>query len=402
MNGESKQGEGADLHADLRAVRDYFDGRQDEMLAAIQELVAHETPSLDKARLDAFAEMLAARLEAVGATVEILPNATRGNHVRAQFPATRPVEGGNTQDKAQRPALILCHFDTVWPVGALETHPVRVEAGKAYGPGIFDMKCSLVLAEYTLRAIGELQLPLTRPVTVLMTADEELGSETSRALIESEAQAAAYVLVMESPLAGGVLKTRRKGVGRFSLEVQGRAVHAGIEPEKGASAIQELALQILALHDLTDMEQGTTVNVGVVQGGSASNVVAAQATAEIDTRAWTQAEAGRIEQGILGLQAQTPNTTVSVSGGWNRPPLERSATGALFAEAQAIGQTLGLTLEEGATGGGSDGNFTGALDVPTLDGLGVPGDGAHADHEHILVDRIAERAALLTALVLNL
>lgn len=385
---------------DVQGVQEYFAQRQTEMLSAIQDLVRHETPSLDKARLDAFAETLAARFDAAGAAVEIVPNAGRGNHVLARFAAREQATGA--AGEAPRPALILCHFDTVWPVGALESHPVRVEDGKAYGPGIFDMKSSLVLAEYTLRAISDLGLPLARPITVLMTADEEIGSESSRALIEAEAQAAAYVLVMESPLAGGVLKTRRKGVGRFQLTVKGRAVHAGIEPEKGASAIQELALQILALHKLTDMEQGTTVNVGVIQGGSASNVVAASATAEIDTRAWTQAEADRIEQGIFGLQAQTPNTTIHVEGGWNRPPLERSATGALFEEARTVGQSLGLTLDEGATGGGSDGNFTGALGIPTLDGLGVPGDGAHADHEHILVDRIAERAALLTALVINL
>lgn len=383
------------LTTDTQTLQNYFIERQAEMLDAIQELVGQETPSRDKERLDAFAALLATRFQGAGAQVDLIPNETRGNHLRAQLPATH----ATPQD---RPALILCHFDTVWPVGSLETHPIRVEEGRGYGPGIFDMKNSLVLAEYALRAVRDLSLALPRPVTVLMTADEEIGSDTSRALIEAEAQQAAYVLVMESPLAGGVLKTRRKGVGRFTLEVQGRAVHAGIEPEKGASAIQELAQQVLALHKLTDMEQGTTVNVGVVHGGSAPNVVAAHAQAEIDSRVWTQSEADRIEQSILGLAAQTPGTTVTVTGGWNRPPLERIATGELFERAQAIGQTLGLTLEEGATGGGSDGNFTGALGIPTLDGLGTPGDGAHADHEHILVEQIPERAALLTALLLNL
>jgi glutamate carboxypeptidase len=212
----------------------------------------------------------------------------------------------------------------------------------------------------------------------------------------------AYVLVMESPLPGGVLKTSRKGVGGFTLEITGRAAHAGVEPEKGVSAIQELAHQILALHKLTDMEKGTTVNVGVVQGGTVSNVVAPHAIAKIDVRSWTQAEADRLSHAILGLTPVTPGAALKVSGGWNRPPLERSATAALFARAQEIGRTLGLELAEGGTGGGSDGNFTGALGIPTLDGLGVPGHGAHADHEHIEIDQIAGRAALLTALLAEL
>jgi glutamate carboxypeptidase len=327
--------------------------------------------------------------------VAIIPNAERGNHVCATFagPAAAPTA---------QPGLILCHFDTVWAVGSLATHPYRIEAGKAYGPGIFDMKTSLVLAEYALRAIQGLALQLPRPMTVLMTSDEEVGSGTSRALIEAEAQRSAYVLVMESPLAGGVLKTRRKGIGGFDLSITGRAAHAGIEPEKGISAIQELAHQTLKLHSLTDMTKGTTVNVGVVHGGTVSNVVAPTASAEIDVRAWSQEEADRLLQAILKLQPVTPGAQLHITGGWNRPPLERKVTGPLFERAQAIGKTLGLDLQEGGTGGGSDGNLTGALGVPTLDGLGVQGAGAHADHEHIEVDKIAERAALLVALLVAL
>jgi glutamate carboxypeptidase len=379
---------------DAQAVLGYFRVRQDEMLDVVRQLVTQETPSPDKPRLDAFAEFLAGRLAAAGATVEIVPVDARGNHVLARVPAPAAPDA--------KPALILCHYDTVWAVGSLATHPFRVEEGKAYGPGIFDMQTSLMLAEYALHAVRDLDLALPRPVTILITSDEEVGSPTSRALIEEEARRSAYVLVMESPLPGGVLKTSRKGGGRYDLAITGRAAHAGVEPEKGISAIQELAHQILYLHSLTDMEQGTTVNVGVVEGGTVVNVVAPHAHAQIDVRAWTQAEADRVEQAILGLQPVTPGTQLAVSGGWNRPPLERRATADLFTRAQAIGATLGLALAEGGTGGGSDGNFTGALGIPTLDGLGVPGHGAHADHEHIEVAEIPGRAALLVALLSEL
>jgi glutamate carboxypeptidase len=370
----------------------YFEARRDEMLAAIEQLVTQETPSSDKARLDAFAAVLGQRFQAAGAAVEILPNAERGNHVRARFGPTT----------GEKPALILCHYDTVWPVGSLATHPFRIEDGKAYGPGIFDMQSSLMLCEEAARAVRDLSIELPRPVTILITSDEEVGSLTSRILIEEEARRSAYVLVMESPLPGGMLKTSRKGVGVFALEITGRAAHAGVEPEQGISAIQELAYQILALHALTDMAKGTTVNVGVVKGGTVSNVVAPNADAKIDVRAWTQEEADRLSQAITGLTPVVPGATLRVTGGWNRPPLERSATAELFGKAQAIGKSLGLQLAEGGTGGGSDGNFTGALGIPTLDGLGVPGHGAHADHEHIEIDQIAGRAALLTTLLAEL
>jgi glutamate carboxypeptidase len=373
----------------------YFAANQDEMLTVIGDLVKQETPSSDKPRLDAFAELLAGRLRAAGAEVTILPGGEQGNHMRATFRTPG-------SDPSAKPALILCHFDTVWAVGSLATHPFRVEEGKAYGPGIFDMQSSLVLTEYAVRAVRELNLTLPRPVTILMTSDEEIGSHSSRSLIEEMAQQAAYVLLMESPLPGGVLKTARKGVGRWDLTISGRAAHAGIEPEKGISAIQELAHQILKLHSLTDMEKGTTVNVGVVQGGTVANVVAPHAHAEIDVRAWTQDEADRISTAINGLQPVTPGVTLEVVGGWNRPPLEHRVTRELFQRARAIGEELDLALQEGSTGGGSDGNITGALGIPTLDGLGVPGAGAHADHEHIEVDKIGERAALLVALLLRL
>ena len=376
----------------------HYSSQQQQILKTIRELVQEETPTEDKHRLDIFSAKLADRYKAAGLENEIVANQTRGNHLRALFNAPARVD-----DPEAAPALILCHYDTVWPVGSLETHPFRIdEQGWAYGPGIFDMQSSLALVEYVLRGVQALDLRLPRPVTVLVTSDEEVGSQTSRRLIEEEARRAAYVLVMEPPMPGGLLKTTRKGGAHFALTISGRAAHAGVEPEKGISAVQELAHQILALHSLTNLEVGTTVNVGVVKAGTRSNVVAAHAEAHIDVRAWTKAEMERVGSAILDLEPMVDGTVVQVTGGENRPPLERSATGALFEQAQAIGRTLGMALHEAGTGGGSDGNLTGAIGVPTLDGLGIPGHGAHADHEHIEVDTIGERAALLTALLMEL
>lgn len=377
----------------------YFAAKGPEMIDVIEELVTRETPSDDKPRLDAFADYLAERLRAVGAEVEIIPCIERGNHLRARFGYDR---FGGEEGAPVKPALVLCHYDTVWPVGSLETHPFRIEEGWAYGPGIFDMQASLMLVEYALRAVQDLNLELPRPVTILMTSDEEVGSRTSRALIEEEGQSAEYVLVLESPLPGGVLKTARKGGGNFQVEITGRAAHAGVEPEKGISAIHELALQILRIHELGDREKGTTVNVDVVRGGTKSNVIPAYATGFVDVRAWTADEVERVTKAMRGLHPITPGARIDVSGGANRPPLERKDTVELFKRVQAVGKHLGLDLEEGSTGGGSDGSWTGALGIPTLDGLGVPGHGAHADHEHIEVDKIPASAALLTACLRDL
>lgn len=370
----------------------YFAAREADILDAVRGFVEEETPSRDKPRLDAFVAGLARRYAAVGARTEIVANPDAGDHLRTRL----------GEATGLRPALVLCHYDTVWPVGALAAHPFRVERGKAYGPGILDMRASLALVEFALRAIGEMRLALPRPVVVLATSDEEIGSATSRALIEDEARRAAYALVLEVPLPGGALKTARKGVGAFTVEVAGRAAHAGVEPEKGVNAIAEMAHQILAIQRLDNPAAGTTVSAGVIAGGTASNVIPARCAVEVDARVWTRAEADRVSAGFAALAPVLPGAEVRVRGGWNRPPLERAATAAIFESAREIGKVLGMALEEGSTGGGSDGNFTGALGVPTLDGLGVPGEGAHADHEHILVDEIAPRAALLTALLLGL
>ena len=265
------------------------------------------------------------------------------------------------------------------------------------------MKAGLVLLEFAIAAIRARGCPLPRPIVVLWTTDEEIGSPGSRAAIEAEARGAAYVLVLEPPLPGGHVKTARKGVGHFRLVVEGRPAHAGIEPEKGISAVVELAHQVLRLQGLNDPLAGTTVNVGVIQGGTVVNVVPALATATIDVRVASRAEADRVEAALRAPAPILPGARVRIEGGFNRPPMERSLRSvALFGQLQAIGRTLGLDLGEGSTGGGSDGNFTAALGVPTLDGLGAPGAGAHAVDEHIITATFPERAALLAEALLGL
>lgn len=360
------------------------------MIEALRMLVEHESPSGDEGALEALGRVIAARLEAVGGRVE---RVEEGGHVVARF-----FEG-----KAGRPALIVGHFDTVWPVGTLEKMPWRVEHGRAHGPGTFDMKAGLVLAEFAMAGLVKAGLEPARPVVCVFTTDEEVGSPTGRRLVERLAGEAAYALVLEPPLPGGGMKTARKGVGRFRLEVDGVPAHAGLEPEKGRSALIELAHQLIALQSMNDPATGTTLTAGLAGAGTTPNVVPAQAWAELDARAWTSEEARKLEETLAGLTAHTTGTSVRVSGGFNRPPMERTKAIANLAEqAKGIGKALGLELTEGRAGGGSDGNFTAAMGLPTLDGLGVPGDGAHASHEHVEVERMPERARWLASLLMGL
>ena len=368
--------------------------QQTMMLSALEALVCYESPSRDKAALDALADRITTVFAPFGARLDRVRNECGGDHLHFRI--------GRDGDETP-PALILGHFDTVWPMGTTARLPFRVEGGKAYGPGAFDMKASLVLAEFALWACDKLKMGFPRPVELLFTSDEEIGSPTSRGLIESLARRAGYVLVLEPPLPDGRLKTGRKGVGSFTMEIAGRASHAGSEPEKGVSAVVELAHQVLAVSALGDPSAGTTLNVGIVQGGTAGNVVPAGATALIDARALSASETRRIESALANLTPVLPGATVVVRGGFNRPPMERTpAVAALYEKARAIGRELGMELGEGSTGGGSDANFTAALGIPTLDGLGAIGAGAHADEEHIVVDKLPERAALLAALLRNL
>ena len=369
---------------------------QKAMISRLAEIVRHESPSRDKPALDALATLLASWLRDGGAAVEIMPNAQGGNHLIGRF--SGPAE--------QRPALVLTHFDTVWPIGTLERMPFRLdESGRAHGPGVFDMKASLVVLLAVMDQLKKHRHLMPRPVWAFFTSDEEIGSPTSRAHIEALAVDSEYVLVLEPALADGGLKTARKGVGRFHLDVEGKAAHAGVAPQHGRSAIVELAHQILKLGELQDLPAGTTINVGVICGGTTTNVVPAHASAEIDVRVATRAEETRIKSALGALSPVNPGNRLTLSGSFNRPPMERTeANASLFERARRLAREapLGFELTEGSTGGGSDGNFTSALGIPTLDGLGPRGSGAHADDEHVLIDSLPERAALIHRLLTGL
>ncbi|HJQ24243.1 MAG TPA: M20 family metallopeptidase [Blastocatellia bacterium] len=364
------------------------------MLDFIRWLVEQESMSRDAAATARIAENFGNRLREIGASVELLADPKFGASVRARFDFT------NGQASDEKQLMIVGHLDTVWPVGTLSARPFRVEGGRAYGPGIFDMKAGVTIATFALRAIKALGRTPRRRVCMMMTCDEETGSHFSRPFIEDEARRAAAALVLEPPIPGGAVKTARKGVGEFELVVRGKPAHAGNDPRAGVSAITEMAHQVLAINRLTDYPRGTTLNVGVVHGGVLSNVIAAEARATIDMRFAEIAEGHRIEQAMQGLQPVLDGARLEVRGGINRPPLLRTpAIAALFAQARELAAEVGYDLREGAVGGGSDGNFIAALNVPVLDGLGVDGAGAHAEHEHILIDDITRRAALLARLI---
>ena len=372
--------------ADVRAS---LEPRLDEMVELLAELVAIESPTDDRAGLDRMAARLQELFAPFGA-VERFPQAENGDHFVVRI-------AGRTQEQ---PALALCHYDTVWPSGSLATNPFRIEDGIARGPGVFDMKGGIVCLLYALRALEGSPL---RPLWVFFNSDEETGSKSSRGLIEELARACAHALVFESPLAQGALKTARKGTGRYTVRIEGRAAHAGVEPEKGISAVQEAAHQMLAIHALNAPEHGTTLNVGVLHAGTRANVVAARAEMEVDVRVARTDEAARVDGALRDLQPVLPGAVIRVEGGLHRPPMERiPATAALFARARAIAASMGVELGEGATGGGSDGNFTAALGLGTLDGLGPEGAGAHADHEQAVVASLPRRAALAAGLLAEL
>jgi glutamate carboxypeptidase len=361
---------------------------------AIETLVSFESPSDDKVAVDRCGASLQQMLSDIGGAVERIPQVSSGDHIRARWPARDKTNGHPAR------ILLLGHFDTVWPAGSLHRMPVREVAGRLHGPGIFDMKSGIAAAMLAMRALEALEMRPLHEVAMLWTTDEEVGSGTSRTLIEEEARRSAAVLVLEPSLPDGAAKTSRKGVGEFEILVHGVAAHAGLDPGKGASAIHELARVILALETLQDPSSGITVNVGTITGGTRPNVVADRASARVDVRVATMVDAARLEAAIRGLRPLHPRVRVEVTGGVDRPPLERSAAVVrLYQRASAVAEMLGRRLSEGAAGGGSDGNFTAALGVPTLDGLGPRGDGAHALHEHVLVEDLPWRAAFLACLI---
>jgi glutamate carboxypeptidase len=367
--------------------------REGEMVRLLGRFVRCESPSHDKAAVDRFAVMVAREWKRRGAKVKILRQRLRGDHLRIEWPRTTRRSDGQI--------LVLGHLDTVYPIGTIAKMPFRVAGGKAWGPGAFDMKGGLVMALGAVDVLRAVGVGPRKRVVFLWTSDEEIGSETSRRVIEREARRSDAVLVLEPSLGReGRLKTQRKGVGGAEVIVTGRAAHAGIEPEKGVNAVHELALQIARLMKMNDRARGITVQATVVEGGTATNVVPDRARAAVDIRFSRLADAGRIERELRGLRPILRGARVEVRVGALRPPLERTAgVRALFGVARGLMSEMGLSLEEAATGGGSDGNFTGAVGVPTLDGLGAVGDGAHSAREHVVVRELGVRAALIAGLL---
>ncbi|MDP9486281.1 MAG: M20 family metallopeptidase [Actinomycetota bacterium] len=366
----------------------FLEAHREEMLEDLRLFVEQETPSTHKKLLDGFARFLAQYAETAGGEPEIVPAEGFGDHVRVRW----------NGEASQPPIFLLGHYDTVWAEGTIEGMPFEVRDGVAKGPGIFDMKCGLVQGFWAVRALRE-AVGVERPIVFVCNSDEEVGSPTSRALIEEEARNARTVLVLEPSLAGA-LKTARKGVGRYVLEVAGIPSHAGLNPRGGVSAIEEMARLILELHGHTDHETGTTVNVGVVRGGTRYNVVAAEASAEVDVRAVTVAEAQRMDAVLSSLKPRREEARIRVEGGVIWPPMERTEkTAKLYARARDLAAEIGFDLKEGLAGGASDGCLCASVGAPTLDGLGAVGGGAHAKDEHVEVSSIPERAALVARLM---
>jgi len=374
----------------------YLRSRQDEMVRLLGKFVRCESPSFNKRPLDAIGELVAAEWRRRGARVQILRQVKAGNHVRAELWL------GNGRPTGQ--IMVLGHLDTVYPLGTIAKTPFRISRGRAWGPGTFDMKGGLVQALFAVDALRAAKVPVQRQFVFLWNSDEEIGSASSRRAIEQEARRSDAVLVLE-PAFGpkGSLKTARKGVGSAEILVTGRSAHAGIDPENGVNAVHELALQIARLAKLNDPQRGITVQATVIAGGTVSNVIPEHARAELDVRYSHLADAKPLHRSLHSLKPILRGARIQVRGGVSRSPLERTAAVRnLFACAQSLMREMGLPLDEASTGGGSDGNLTAALGVPTLDGLGAVGDGAHSPREHVLIRALPERAALLAALLATL
>src|SRR5271154_118962 len=363
-----------------------------QMLEILRQLTLFESPSLDKAPADRCCEFLAGIWSQRGVPVEVIPQKVRGNHLRIiHSPAA-------AQPKSQ--LLVLGHYDTVYATGTLAKMPFRISAGKAYGPGVFDMKAGIVQALFALEALQQSKTSLQKRLVFLWTSDEEIGSDSSRKLLETEARRSDAVFVLEPSFGPrGLIKTARKGVGEAELIVHGRASHAGLAPQDGVNAIHELARQISRIEKWNDLKRGISVNADIVEGGTRTNVIADRARAVFDLRALSVVDMRRIEKRLHGLRPFNRGAKLEIHGGFDRPPLERKMSAALFARAITIADELGIDLGECRAGGGSDGNLTAALGVPTLDGLGAVGDGAHSSDECVVVRAMAERAGVLVAML---
>jgi glutamate carboxypeptidase len=370
----------------------YFKKQQSKIVGTIRQLVEIESPSDVKQSVDRLGTVLASRFAELDGRILVHPAEKFGNHLQVEFKGRGP--------RDQKPVLLLGHMDTVYPIGTISKMRCRVARGRLFGPGVLDMKSGIGLAIRSIEALLKWNAgKLPRPVTILLVSDEEVGSTSSREITEALARKSSAVLVLE-PGQGLAVKTARKGICEYTLQVTGKAAHSGLDFEKGQSAIVELAKQIWQISQLVDLRRGITVNVGKVSGGTRSNVVAAEATAVIDVRVSRMKDGLEIDKKLRSLKAFNRNCRIAISGGMNRPPMERSAeVAALYDKATAVADELGWKLEEAAVGGGSDGNFTAALGIPTLDGLGGVGEGAHAEHESVVISELPKRAALLTALI---
>jgi glutamate carboxypeptidase len=367
--------------------------KQPALVHLIEQLVRAESPSDSKPAVDACVSLAAAHAQALGGRVKLHRQRAFGNLLEARF-------GPKSKTGAEGRILLLGHLDTVWPVGTLKTMPCRIADGRLWGPGTFDMKAGAAMAFTAIEMLGEAGL-LHREIVLLLTSEEEIGSPVSRPMTERLAAECAAVYVLE-PALGRAYKTARKGTGNWRIEVTGVAAHAGVDFEKGASAIRELARVVEKVSAWTDLKRGLTVNVGVVGGGSKTNIIPSAAWAEVDVRIARKADGPRIERKFAALKSVDKRCQLTVTGGINRPPMERTrGTVRLFREARAMAAELGFALEEVATGGASDGNFTSALGIPTLDGMGAVGKGAHASHESILIEELAPRTALLACLLMG-
>jgi glutamate carboxypeptidase len=371
----------------------YARKKQNDIIALIRELAECESPSDDPASVDRFSALLANHVRDIAKVRFFSGGGKFGKHVRCEFKLPGARKSGQI--------LALGHADTVWPLGTLAKMPVRQSKGRLWGPGTLDMKAGLAFFIFAMRALRELNIPIARRVIMQVNSDEEVGSESSRKLTEDAARSSVAVLVLE-PGTGleGKLKTARKGVGDYTITVRGKASHAGVDFSNGANAIVEMSRQIERIAGFTKLDRGITVSAGVIRGGTRSNVVPAECVAEIDVRAPRGADGKYLARSFASLKPIDHRCTIEITGGLNRPPMERSAgVRKLFDLASGLAADLGVKLEESSTGGGSDGNFTAAIGVPTLDGLGAVGEGAHATNESILIDRIADRTALLAKLV---
>ncbi len=367
--------------------------RLPEMLSTLKRLVVAESPSLEKAPADRCAAILAAEWRKSGARVERIAQKLRGDQLRVTW--------WPNKSRPEGQFFILGHYDTVYSSGTLAKMPFRVSGGKAYGPGIFDMKAGIVQALFALDTLQRTKAPLTHRLVFLWTSDEEIGSDSSRKLIEAEARRSDAVFVLEPSLGHkGLIKTARKGVGEAEIIVHGRASHAGLAPQEGINAIHELSRQLARIQEWNDPRRGVTVNADIIEGGTRVNVIAERARAILDLRALRVADMGRIERQLRALRPILPGARLEIHGGFNRPPLERKSSTSLFAKAKALAAQMDLSLGECTAGGGSDGNLTAAVGTPTLDGLGAVGHGAHSKDEHILINTMPVRAALLAALLL--